>query len=71
MSGGALPVGPAPGTELPPHRLLSHKLMQEIAAVGPDLARSVFQLHTVGAGVLRRQVRRAQMLLLFSRLRRV
>ena len=45
--------------------------MKEIATIGLDLAKSVFQLHGVDAGgtvVLRRQLRRAQMLAFFSRL---
>ena len=45
--------------------------MKEIATVGLDLAKHVFQVHAVdaaGAVVVRRQVRRAQMLLFFSRL---
>ena len=46
--------------------------MNEIATVGLDLAKNVFQVHAVdatGAVVIRRQVRRAQMLLFFSRLK--
>lgn len=45
--------------------------MREISTVGLDLAKNVFQLHAVDAAgevVIRRQVRRAQMLLFFSRL---
>lgn len=45
--------------------------MKETATVGLDLARNVFHVHAVdGAGsvVIRRQIRRAQMLLFFSRL---
>lgn len=45
--------------------------MKEITTIGLDLAKSVFQLHGVGADgtvVLRRQLRRAQMLAFFSRL---
>ncbi|MFC3313759.1 IS110 family transposase [Falsigemmobacter intermedius] len=45
--------------------------MKEITTIGLDLAKSVFQLHGVdadGAVVLRRQLRRAQMLVFFSRL---
>ena len=45
--------------------------MKEITTVGLDLAKNVFQVHAVdaaGAVVIRRQVRRAQMLLFFSRL---
>lgn len=45
--------------------------MKEITTVGLDLAKNVFQVHAVdGAGsvVIRRQIRRAQMLLFFSRL---
>lgn len=45
--------------------------MQEITTVGLDLAKNVFQVHAVdvaGTVVIRRQVRRAQMLLFFSRL---
>jgi transposase len=45
--------------------------MKEITTVGLDLAKNVFQVHAVdaaGAVVIRRQVRRAQVLLLFSRL---
>ena len=46
--------------------------MKEITTVGLDLAKSVFQVHAVdaeGVVVVRRQVRRAQLLLVFSRLR--
>ncbi len=46
--------------------------MNEITTAGLDLARNVFQVHAVdatGAVVIRRQVRRAQMLLFFSRLK--
>lgn len=45
--------------------------MKEITTVGLDLAKTVFQVHAVdhaGAVVIRRQVRRAQLLLFFSRL---
>ena len=45
--------------------------MGEITTVGIDLAKSVFQVHAVGADgktVLRRQLRRAQMLAFFSTL---
>jgi transposase len=45
--------------------------MQEITTVGLDLAKSVFQVHAVDAAgtvVIRRQIRRPQMLLFFSRL---
>jgi len=45
--------------------------MKEITTIGLDLAKSVFQLHGVdadGTVVLRRQLRRAQMLVFFSRL---
>ena len=45
--------------------------MKEITTVGLDLAKNVFQVHGIdaeGAVVIRRQVRRAQMLLFFSRL---
>jgi transposase len=45
--------------------------MREISTVGLDLAKNVFQLHAVDAAgevVIRRQVRRAQVLLFFSRL---
>ena len=45
--------------------------MKEITTVGLDLAKNVFQVHAVyaaGGGVIRRQVRRAQMLPFFSRL---
>ncbi len=45
--------------------------MKEITTVGLDLAKNVFQVHGVdaaGAVVIRRQVRRAQVLLFFSRL---
>lgn len=44
--------------------------MKEIATIGLDLARNVFQVHGVDAKgiVVRRQVRRAQVLLFFSRL---
>lgn len=42
--------------------------MKEVTTIGFDLAKSVFQLHGVdfhGAVVLRRQFRRAQMLVFF------
>lgn len=45
--------------------------MKEITTVGLDLAKNLFQVHAVdenGAGLVRRQVRRAQVLLFFSRL---
>jgi transposase len=45
--------------------------MRVIATVGLDLAKNVFQVHAVdaaGAVVIRRQVRRAQVPLFFSRL---
>jgi transposase len=45
--------------------------MKEITTVGLDLAKNVFQVHAVdaaGSVVVRRQVRRAQVLLFFSRL---
>ena len=45
--------------------------MKEIATVGLDLAKNVFQVHAVdaaGAVVVRRQLRRAQVQLFFSRL---
>ncbi|MCC5958588.1 MAG: transposase [Rhodobacteraceae bacterium] len=45
--------------------------MNEITTVGLDLAKNVFQIHAVdsaGAVVIRRQVRRAQVPLFFSRL---
>ena len=45
--------------------------MKEITTVGLDLAKNVFQVHavdTAGMVVIRRQIRRAQMLLFFSRL---
>ena len=45
--------------------------MKEITTVGLDLAKNVFQVHGIdaeGAVVIRRQLRRAQMLLFFSRL---
>jgi transposase len=45
--------------------------MKEITTVGLDLAKNVFQVHAVdenGAVLVRRQVRRAQVLLFFSRL---
>lgn len=45
--------------------------MKQIATVGLDLAKNVFQVHAVdsaGAVVIRRQVRRAQVQLFFSRL---
>jgi transposase len=47
--------------------------MSEITTVGLDLAKNVFQVHgvdAVGATVLRRQLRRAQVLVFFSRLPR-
>lgn len=46
--------------------------MKEIATVGLDLAKNVFQVHAVdavGTVVAKRQVRRAQMLLFLSRLK--
>ncbi len=45
--------------------------MKEITTVGLDLAKNVFQVHAVDAAgevVIRRQVRRTQVLLFFSRL---
>lgn len=45
--------------------------MTDITTIGLDLAENVFQIHAVdvaGAVVIRRQVRRAQLLLFFSRL---
>ncbi|WP_244491394.1 IS110 family transposase, partial [Bosea sp. Root381] len=45
--------------------------MDQAATIGLDIAKSVFQVHGVdesGIVVLRRQVRRAQLLLLFARL---
>lgn len=45
--------------------------MKEITTVGLDLAKNVFQVHAIdadGAVLVRRQVRRAQVLLFFSRL---
>ena len=45
--------------------------MEEITTVGIDLAKSVFQVHATGSDgkvVLRRQLRRAQMLAFFARL---
>lgn len=45
--------------------------MKEIATIGLDLAKNVFQVHGVdakGIVLVRRQVRRAQVLLFFSRL---
>ncbi len=45
--------------------------MTEITTVGLDLAKNVFQVHAVdvaGSVVIRRQVRRAQMMLFFSRI---
>ncbi len=45
--------------------------MNEIITIGVDLAKSVFQLHGVdaeGRVVLRRQLRRSQMLEFFQRL---
>ena len=45
--------------------------MGEISTIGIDLAKSVFQLHGVdaaGRAVLRRQLRRSQMLEFFQRL---
>ena len=45
--------------------------MDEITTIGLDLAKSVFQVHAVGQDekiVLRRQVRRAQMLEFFAKL---
>jgi transposase len=43
--------------------------MEEVAVVGLDLAKTVFQVHGVGAGgavVVRRQLRRAQVLSFFE-----
>jgi transposase len=45
--------------------------MTEITTIGLDLAKNVFQVHAVdatGTVVIRRQIRRAQMMLFFSRL---
>ena len=47
--------------------------MGEVTTIGLDLAKHVFQVHGVdaeGATVLRKQLRRAQVLAFFSRLRR-
>ena len=47
--------------------------MKEISTVGLDLAKNVFQVHAIdaidaaGAAIVRRQVRRAQVLFFFSR----
>ena len=41
--------------------------MKEITTVGLDLAKNVLQVHAVYAVVVRREVRRAQVLLFFSR----
>jgi transposase len=46
--------------------------MSEVTTIGLDLAKLVFQVHGVdaeGATVLRKQLRRAQVLAFFSRLR--
>jgi hypothetical protein len=48
--------------------------MNEITTVGLDLAKNVFQVHGLdaeGTTVLRKQLRRAQVLAFFSKLRRV
>jgi transposase len=45
--------------------------MSEIHVVGLDLAKQIFQVHTIsskGAVVLRRQLRRSQVLTFFSKL---
>ena len=45
--------------------------MSEVATVGLDIAKSVFQVHgvdAVGAVIIRRQVRRAQILPFFAKL---
>jgi transposase len=45
--------------------------MTEVSTIGVDLAKNVFQLHGVdaeGRSVLRRQLRRSQMLEFFQRL---
>lgn len=45
--------------------------MQEITTIGIDLAKSVFQVHAIAADgevIVRRQVRRAQMLEFFAKL---
>ena len=45
--------------------------MEQPIAIGIDLAKNVFQVHGVGAGgqvVLRRKLRRAQVLVFFGRL---
>lgn len=45
--------------------------MEQLTTIGVDLAKSVFQLHGVdaaGAVILRRQLRRSQMLEFFRRL---
>jgi hypothetical protein len=47
--------------------------MSEVTTIGLDLAKHVFQVHGVDAGgatVLRKQLRRAQVLAFFSRLPR-
>ena len=46
--------------------------MGEVTTIGLDLAKHVFQVHGVdaeGATILRKQLRRAQVLAFFSRLR--
>src|SRR5262249_2613138 len=42
--------------------------MGEVTTIGLDLAKHVFQVHGVGGTVLRKQLRRAQVLAFFSRL---
>ena len=42
--------------------------MSEIITVGLDLAKNVFQVHNAGQAVLRKKLRRAQVLEFFSKL---
>ena len=47
--------------------------MQEITTIGLDIAKSVFQVHGIdasGAVIVRRQLRRSQVLPFFRKLRR-
>ena len=64
--GAKMPVGQKPPANREPS-------MNEITTIGLDLAKHVFQVHGVdaaGATVLRKQLRRAQVLAFFSRLPR-
>ena len=63
----------APLRHLSAKLLVSRPSMGEVTTIGLDLAKHVFQVHGVdaeGATVLRKQLRRVQVLAFFSRLPR-